>query len=92
MHDLATIRDLLAAPSADAIRQLRVYRQFEAPSLTRWQAALIEKLDGDADTPSDPTLVACMEEIGSGRFRGIAGSGIARLQVDLYQSDEPVAR
>jgi RecB family exonuclease len=85
--DLATIRDLLAAPSADAIRQLRVYRQFEAPSLTRWQAALIEKLDGDADTPSDPTLVACMEEIGSGRFRGIAGSGIARLQVDLYQSD-----
>ncbi|GMQ76977.1 MAG: PD-(D/E)XK nuclease family protein [Gammaproteobacteria bacterium] len=85
--ELATIRDLLAAPAADAIRRLRVYWQPELPSLNRWQAALVDKLNKDAADPADPTLTACLEEMCPGKLRGVSGSGLARLQADLYRAD-----
>ena len=81
--ELVAIRELLAASAADAIRRLRVYRQSDLPRLNRWQAALMHKINGDAGEPPDPTLAACLAEMCPGRFRGLAGSGLARLQADL---------
>ncbi len=71
--ELASIRDLLAAPAADAIRRLRVYWQSELPSLNRWQAALVDKLNDDAGDPADPTLAACLKEMCPGQLRGVLG-------------------
>jgi hypothetical protein len=77
----------LAFPAADAIRRLRVYWQSELPSLNRWQAALVHKLNDDAGDTVDPALAACLEEMCPGKLRGVLGSGLARLQADLYRAD-----
>ena len=90
--EVATIRDLLAAPASDAIRRLRVYWQSELPSLDRWQAALVDKLNDDAGDPADPTLAACLKEMCPGQLRGVLGSGLARLQADLYRADAAPTR
>ena len=46
--ELAAIRDLLAADPRDALRALRVICGRGVPALSRWQRALIEKLNRDA--------------------------------------------
>ncbi len=69
--ELVVIRELLAAPAAGAIRLLQVYWQDELPSLNRWQTILIDKLNGDSGEPPDAALAACLEEMGSGKLRGV---------------------
>ena len=46
--ELAAIRELLAADASDALRALRVISVEGVPALSRWQRALIEKLNRDA--------------------------------------------
>ena len=46
--ELAGIRELLAADASNALRAMRVISVEGVPALTRWQRALIEKLNRDA--------------------------------------------
>ena len=46
--ELAAIRELLAAKREDALHTLRVERVEGVPALTRWQKALVDKLNRDA--------------------------------------------
>ncbi len=50
---LSTIRDLLLAEVCDALHTIRVYHVEDFPYLTRWQAALIAKLNRDAGVETD---------------------------------------
>lgn len=58
---LTAIRDLLAIDAGDALRALRVLRVEGAPRLSRWQQALVDKLNRDADAlgieQPDPTAL-----------------------------------
>ena len=53
--ELEAIRELLAADSREALRGLRVIRVEDVPALSRWQRALIEKLNRDAGESSSQT-------------------------------------
>lgn len=55
-RDLAMIRNLLSAEVSDALYNIRVYHIKGAPLLTRWQTALVEKLNRDAATETDARL------------------------------------
>ena len=62
---LAVIRDLLAIDVSHALHAVRVYRIDGVPSLTRWQEALVEKLNRDAESSvtaeSDHTAMEILE-------------------------------
>ncbi len=51
--DLSTIRNLLSAEMSYALYSVRVYHVDGVPFLTRWQAALVEKLNRDAEIETD---------------------------------------
>lgn len=51
--ELAMIRALLNAPPADALQRLRVLQVPGCPWLTRWQQALVDKLNDDAGRDED---------------------------------------
>ncbi len=44
-----TIRNLLSGEVGDALHSVQVYYVDNNPSLTRWQAALVDKLNRDAE-------------------------------------------
>ena len=50
--ELQAIRALLAAKCEDALHTLRVERVVGVPALTRWQKALVDKLNRDAGGPA----------------------------------------
>lgn len=61
--ELAIIQDLLAADAADAIRHIAVSRVADTPALTRWQAALVDKLNRDANFLGDTELAAVLGRV-----------------------------
>ena len=48
-QELSAMQSVLAADANDALHTIRVYRHEGMPRLTRWQTALVEKLNQDAD-------------------------------------------
>lgn len=85
------IRNLLAAESGESLHAIRVLRVAGIPALTRWQAALVEKLNGAAGAgppagAPDPVLDVILREVlapASGR----AGSGaLGLIQSRLFSA------
>ena len=89
--DLASIQSLLRADSGDAPQPIRVHRIRGLPQTTRWQDALVTKLNRDASL-AGPTLDAkwagVLESCLQAEPRGKAGSALAVLQARLFDSEE----
>ncbi len=84
--DLALLRELLAAPTGDALLTLRVEQVEGLPALTRWQQALVDKLNRDASqTTSDPTLTATLEATLADPSVPSSAHALATLQRQLYK-------
>ncbi|MCG7881204.1 MAG: PD-(D/E)XK nuclease family protein [Candidatus Thiodiazotropha taylori] len=61
--ELLAIQQLISEDPSTAIRQIAVYHTEGSPSLTRWQAALISKLNSDAGIERDAELVRFLESL-----------------------------
>ena len=61
--ELLVIQQLISQDPSTAIRQIAVYHTEGSPSLTRWQAALISKLNADAGIERDAELVRLLESL-----------------------------
>ena len=61
--ELLAIQQLLSTASNTAIRQLAVCRVEGFPSLTRWQVALIDKLNADAEIELDVKMMRLLESL-----------------------------
>ena len=92
--DLASIQCLLRADPGDAPQPVRVHRIRGFPQTTRWQDALITKLNRDAslarptrDVQWAGVLKACLRA----EPRGKPGSALAVLQARLFNREEASA-
>lgn len=61
--ELLAIQQLRSTESETAIRNIVVCHINEFPSLTRWQLALIDKLNADAGIEPDPALMRLLESL-----------------------------
>jgi len=59
--DLLAIQQLISADANTAIRKIAVYNAEGFPSLTRWQSALVSKLNADAGIERDADLCRLLE-------------------------------
>ena len=84
--ELAAIRELLAADASQALRTLRVISVDGVPALTRWQRALIEKLNRDAAVDDDPALARVLSPGAGGERCGAAPGALGVLQAQLYRA------
>jgi ATP-dependent helicase/nuclease subunit B len=83
--DLALLRALLAAPGSDALFTLRVERVDGLPALSRWQLALVGKLNRDAAKHDpDPTLTAMLETTLADPSVPAGAQALATLQRQLF--------
>lgn len=89
--DLASLRNLLRADPSDAPQPLRVHRIRGIPYTTRWQDALIAKLNQDAALASpsgdgrwEQVLAGCL----AAKPRAKAGSALAVLQARLFSRED----
>jgi hypothetical protein len=84
--ELAGIRELLAADASNALRAIRVISVEGVPALTRWQHALIDKLNRDAAADDDHTLLGVLTQVlaedGAAHLPGALGV----LQAQLYRA------
>ena len=86
--ELEAIRELLAAKREDALHTLRVERVDGVPALTRWQAALIEKLNRDAgDVPTDAALEGILKGVLAASGEPASGA-LGVLQSRLYRAGD----
>lgn len=88
-EDLSTIWSLLSAPVSDALHTIQVYHTAGYPCLTRWQAALVEKLNQDAGIETatgmpDDELVNTLKKVFSGDSGGKARNCLSALQSRLF--------
>ena len=84
--ELASVRDLLAADRGDALRTLHVTLLEGVPALTRWQAALIEKLNRDAgDVPPNAPFEGVLEKVLAENCAAHAPGALGVLQARLYR-------
>jgi hypothetical protein len=85
--ELAAIRGLAAADPRDALRPLRVIAVDGVPALSRWQRALIEKLNRDAgDSPSDEALASALTTVLAENGAAPARGALGVLQTQLYRA------
>lgn len=92
--DLGAIRRVLRADSRTVLRPVLVCRSDGLPKLSRWQCALIERLNRDASRTGvspDPELAAILEDESAFRARGRPGSALRALQVHLFAPDGSAA-
>lgn len=61
--DLSTVKELIAANAADALQTFCVHCICDVPVLTRWQSALIEKLNNDSGGTPDEQLTAVLKKV-----------------------------
>lgn len=83
--ELAGIRDLLAADRGDALRTLRVEHVHGAPALTRWQTALVGKLNRDSSIGPDAGLLDVLSEVLTAPVEASPRGALGVLQSRLYQ-------
>ncbi len=82
---LSMVRRLLAESAQYAIQHLCVYYLEGLPHLTRWQTALIEKLNADAGVSLDAQLTSVLKDTLSGeQLPGVPG-GLLTLQKALFR-------
>ncbi len=93
--DLAAIRNLLRTGSSDAPQPIRVYRVEGIPRTTRWQDALLRKLNSDADRFAegrDPGLAAALHSCFRLSGRAETQSALGVMQAGLFEACEAAAR
>ena len=61
--ELLNMQQLLSAEPSAGIRQVAVYYVEGFPSLTRWQRALIDKLNADSGIEHDPKLIGLIASL-----------------------------
>ncbi len=61
--DLSIIRQLIAADLKTALQSIRVHYIEDIPALSRWQQALIEKLNNDAGVDSDEECDSILKKV-----------------------------
>lgn len=87
--DLAMIRDLLSADSDSVSQPIRVSRVEGIPQTTRWQDALIDKLNGEAGRDGvsmDGALERTLEELLQADPQANPESALGVLQARLFES------
>ncbi len=92
--DLGLVRKLLDASVEAALHPVRVNLLAGSVPLTRWQCALVEKLNRDADrvgTPGSTELAKLLQRGLSGQVRARPGSSLVALQRHLFEHDAPPA-
>lgn len=107
LHDLVRLNDALegalpaeymsisaviGTPPKDALRHIHVAYVAGLPTLTRWQAELVEKLNADAAAAPPVDLVACLWDVLSDVDEPISTTSLATLQARLFSPpDDKVA-
>ena len=92
--DLAAIQGLLQADPGSVPQFIRVYRTAVSPVTTRWQDAVIDKLNRDAQLgtdPSDPQLAEILEAQFRSNSRGSSQSALGVLQRRMFETGETSA-
>lgn len=86
--DLAAIRSLLRCSSDTAVTAIRVHRIEGLPHATRWQAALIAKLNRDAASvasdPAEPSLAKALSETLARPAPPKAGTAFGAVKARLF--------
>ncbi len=86
--DLLAIQQLLDNKSSNAIRRLSVYHVEDFPSLTRWQAALIEKLNADSGVEPNVEMRLLLQSMLFDAASISPNSALQALQRNLFSTPE----
>lgn len=86
--ELLAIQQLLSTASNTAIRQLGVCRVEGFPSLTRWQVALIDKLNADAGIERDAEMMRLLESLLLDGSPAAPQTSLQALQQHLFAAPE----
>lgn len=89
--ELLDIQQLIAAETSAAIRQIAVYYVEGFPSLTRWQEALIDKLNADSGIEPDPALTGLIASLLLDPFPGEPQTSLQAIQQRLFAVPEDTA-
>lgn len=89
--ELLAIRQLLSTASNTAIRKLVVCCIEGFPSLTRWQVALIDKLNADTEIDRDPELMRLLESLLLDASPTAPQTSLHALQQHLFAAPEEPA-
>lgn len=88
--ELATISSLLNLPNDALLRPIRVYHQPDHPCLNRWQQALLDRLNHDADT-EDPSFENLLRSISAEQVAAPEFTTLGHLQRNLFtENSKPV--
>ena len=93
--DLAVIRDLLSADSDGVTQLIRVFRVEGIPQTTRWQDALIDKLNDEAGRDGgsfDGELQTTLETLLQAAPEADQESALGVLQSRLFETDAGTVR
>ena len=86
--ELHAIQQLLSTAPNTAIRQLAVCRTEGFPSLTRWQVALIDKLNADAGIERDAERMRLLESLLLDASPAAPQTSLQALQQQLFAAPE----
>lgn len=86
--DIDLMRQLVRADVSNSIQQLYVYFIEDVPSLSRWQLALIEKLNSDVDISVDESLNTILKTSLSVYIASGKKSSLKALQGGLFEAPE----
>lgn len=89
--ELISIQQLISSALNAAIRHFAVCHIEGFPSLTRWQLALIDKLNADAGIESDPALMRFLESLLLDASPAAPQTSIQALQKRLFAVPEEKA-
>jgi len=88
--ELATINSLFGLPEDALIRPIRVYYQPDYPYLNRWQQALVDRLNQDAD-PEDTSLAQLLQTACTDQASAPENTALGHLQRHLFSvASQPV--
>jgi len=89
--ELLAIQQLLSTAPNTAIRQLAICRIEGFPSLTRWQVALIDKLNADAGIERDAEMMRLLESLLLDAWPAAPQTSLQALQQHLFAASEETA-
>ena len=86
--ELLAIQQLISTASNTAIRKLAVCHIEGFPSLTRWQVALIDKLNADAGIERDAEMMRLLESLLLDSSSTSSQTSLQTLQQHLFAAPE----
>lgn len=87
-EELLAIQALMAIDSSRSIRKFVVSHLEGIPSLTLWQATLIDKLNADAGTEPDHEIISMLQALRVDTNVGTPQTGLQVLQQYLFSTPE----